>query len=84
MPVCPRLTLHFGKGEAAMLTDAFVPLFSYPEETAGEALPQLTQLLEEFASRVAYCWAKLGISKAAGTILGRSGNTLPFGIEPAE
>lgn len=48
-----------------MLADAFVPLFTYPEETAAEALPQLVQLLETFATRVTYCGVEIDIPNLA-------------------
>jgi nucleotide-binding universal stress UspA family protein len=48
-----------------MLTDVFVPLFSYPEETAAEALPHVAKLLEAFASSVTYCGIEIDVPDLA-------------------
>lgn len=48
-----------------MLTDVFVPLFSYPEETPAETLPHLAKLLEAFASSVTYCGIEIDVPDVA-------------------
>lgn len=48
-----------------MLTDVFVPLFTYPEETATATLPQFVKLLEAFAMRVTYCGVEIDVPDLA-------------------
>lgn len=38
-----------------MLTDVFVPLLTYPDETDAAAFPKLVGFLQAFASNVTYC-----------------------------
>ncbi|MDB5473438.1 MAG: UspA [Devosia sp.] len=38
-----------------MLTDVFVPLFTFPDETEASTLPKLARFLEAFATQVTYC-----------------------------
>lgn len=48
-----------------MLTDVFVPLFTYPEETEVSSLPQFAKLLEAFATCVTYCGVEIDVPDLA-------------------
>lgn len=62
-PKVPNLPLMWRT--LAMLTDVFVPLFTYPEETATATLPQFIKLLEAFATRVTYCGVEIDVPDLA-------------------
>jgi nucleotide-binding universal stress UspA family protein len=49
-----------------MLTDAFVPMLTYPEQAIAEALPPLSSLLENFATHVTYCGVEIDVPDLAG------------------
>lgn len=44
-----------------MLSDAFVPMLTYPEQATPESLPLVTQLLENFATHVTYCGVEISV-----------------------
>lgn len=48
-----------------MLTDAFVPMLTYPEQASADALPGLTRLLDTFATHVTYCGVEIEVPDIA-------------------
>lgn len=61
---CPA-PVEMGLGDIMMLTDAFVPMLTYPEQASAEALPALSSLLDSFATHVTYCAVEIDVPDLA-------------------
>ncbi len=48
-----------------MLSDVFVPLFTFPDEIAVDPSPELSRLLGAFASHVTYCGVEIDVPDLA-------------------